>query len=589
MTETVSSKIFSNEAAVCIIFGFSGLILALQEESTQKEIFIDLFILLSSFCILTLATIIVFKSKIKHQMKCPIIIHGERELLEKYHELKWSAHNGCSLIWCGTYTEYEKFEVERYFKDDKCLCTNAKSKIFKLTRYINPKTIVPEHKHIHDETLSSLCLEGKGHYHCKTCHITHYEIIHCDYIENNDHLNRSMLILLDGEQKPTVGFYVDDKGGIPCIEATKRIKDLFLHTSVEKYLFNEPNIAQKSFPENRVYEGPQINPELNVEIKSPPQKDTSVSYPLPIHSNSLGGINKENKYTLIFNQMVPDNDPMNVSDQDNILTFSQERWDIISEKYDKCISLTNNEIVKEYQNLEELSLLELVDKYLENSDPRDISLIEIGSGTGRFLQKFLLDLQKHESNKKLRKIRKIIGVDFSTKMIEKSKKKIKENNSLNSLIKNKVFFINEDAKNIDFEKFENNKCNIRSSRNIVFCMLNTLGIVLPEDRDAIIKKMLEISKNDGSVFISLYSSDAWIHARPIYSAMTDITGPIDENAFDDIKHEFQTTQYYTKWFSDQDITEIIERNKSSITPKFSKVIELGSIGRVIQIFSNKLT
>ena len=113
------------------------------------------------------------------------------------------------MIWCGNYTELSSDKMERYFKNENDLL-NKKPQGFQLKRLINNKSGIIKEKDYKTHLNELAKSKHQGKYICRQCDIEHYEIVYADYKNQLTTKYRALLVLLDGEGIPHLGFYFDN-------------------------------------------------------------------------------------------------------------------------------------------------------------------------------------------------------------------------------------------------------------------------------------------------------------------------------------------------------------------------------------------
>jgi len=255
------------------------------------------------------------------------------------------------------------------------------------------------------------------------------------------------------------------------------------------------------------------------------------------------------------------------------------------EKWYELITPPQYDKFKEYIDLE----LNELRNILQEITHKWISLIEVGSGSGRIFSSLPRELQD--------KISYMIGIDSSSEMVEFATEII----SKNRVISNKTFFIEMDGQELDtyiddgklkFDRF-NAKPSLKGlkkelsriegpfneSIKVVCCMMNTLGAVEKKSRRDMINSMIRASGKNSYVLLSFLKGESFpMYSREFYSYLKEITGDFDDNtAFNDKSHEFHTrTRYVSKWFTEPDIRDLTN-DLLGVVGK-PKITKLGDIG-----------
>lgn len=261
-------------------------------------------------------------------------------------------------------------------------------------------------------------------------------------------------------------------------------------------------------------------------------------------------------------------------------------WKIKARFYDKLVTETKDKMLKKFIINEEEKLDNSLDNIISETSNRPISLIEIGSGTGRTLFSYIT------KEKLWTHFIYLIGIDNSAAMFEISVGKledIKKSFLLRSKkkeIDQKYIFLLMDV--LDMNKyFRNGQIDVNAlekvgindfirklntakygnSLKVVCCLLNTIGVIIgpngvekaAEARQIAINNMVTATGPGGKIIISVFSADSFISKAPkLYKSIEKLTGKFDENAFNKESFEFKTKGYYSHWFKKEEIMDMMK-------------------------------
>ena len=261
-----------------------------------------------------------------------------------------------------------------------------------------------------------------------------------------------------------------------------------------------------------------------------------------------------------------------------------KNWDDLSITYDRYITQSKNVLLKDFIKREKRSLFSLIDESLKK---KEVIVVEIGSGTGRLLFEIAEDQSKKENPYQ---IRFLIGIDVSPIMTKIAKKKHQDflgKNELSESWENKIKFCCENAILLN-ESIKQKDLNFNDATIIVVCVLNTLGIIDPNERSEVIRQMIKLAGIEGKIFISVFNAESFQkNAFAIYKPITKMIGPIDEKQFfdknsPDVKSK---TGYYSHWFKESEIINLITDSlkNTNYIPKQLTHIKVKDIGIIFQI------
>lgn len=253
-------------------------------------------------------------------------------------------------------------------------------------------------------------------------------------------------------------------------------------------------------------------------------------------------------------------------------------WEKIAHIYDRWVTATRNDMLKRYINKEQ----EMLDDYLRwlvaRNPKKKLTILEIGSGTGRTL------LQYAKKPHLIEKIEYLIGIDEASAMNEIAKYKLNQvGATLNHarsgpIVLSKYLFLHLQAEKllryfdrgmVQIEKLamENTEEPIRAldekkysaSIKVVINMLNTLGVIR-ETKSLVLRNMVRAAGPDGRIVVSVFNGRAFQkHAKEIYASIKDIVGKFDEDDFDYVENTFATEHYYSHWFTRPEIEGLMKK------------------------------
>ncbi|MGI0045714.1 MAG: hypothetical protein ACREBB_00800 [Nitrosotalea sp.] len=255
------------------------------------------------------------------------------------------------------------------------------------------------------------------------------------------------------------------------------------------------------------------------------------------------------------------------------------------EKWHSLISPPSYEKFEEYITLEMSKLVSEI-KIIPKFKP--ISLIEVGSGTGRVF----LNLPKTIQDR----ITCMIGVDSSSEMIEYASKLVK-----NTRIKNKAFFMELDGRKLsdyveagelvkdklyskpELEEIRSIEEPFNNSTKIICLLMNTLGAIDEEDRAKVLRQMISAVGKDSIMILSFLNAESFCkYSLKFYSSLKEITGNFNKKSFDYKCSDFKTkSKYASHWFEKKEIRDLVSK---LIGPKGQpKIEELADIGYFVKI------
>ncbi|MGV1049197.1 MAG: class I SAM-dependent methyltransferase [Solirubrobacterales bacterium] len=161
-------------------------------------------------------------------------------------------------------------------------------------------------------------------------------------------------------------------------------------------------------------------------------------------------------------------------------------------------------------------------------------LVEVGVGTGKFAGPL--------AGRGI----PVIGVDISPTLLEMARARYPE-----------LLLIEGDA------------CNLREllapvpsaiGRRLVACVLNSIGVVDPVVREALVKEMI-LSARGGSFLLAVFSAEHFHRGvSEFYAKSPELCGPVREDDADHVRYELRTaSSYFSHWFTMAEVDDLLRR------------------------------
>lgn len=234
-----------------------------------------------------------------------------------------------------------------------------------------------------------------------------------------------------------------------------------------------------------------------------------------------------------------------------------KNWNDWSSMYNPCIIEIESRCMeaRKYENFEESFLLCFIkDFFLKIS--QNFTLIEFGSGTGRFMELlgFIVTKQaekkprfnkRFDYDEKLDKhLKGIVGIDFSEKMIAITKEKLESQKLIRLTEQGRVSLINKAIQDVNPHDF----AIASNSPILICCMFGTFGNLPKADLDIALQKMYNIAGENGIIIISVFNKEE-IKPKAIeyYNSIIPLWGEPDYSRIDD--GDITTNKgFFAHWF-----------------------------------------
>lgn len=263
-------------------------------------------------------------------------------------------------------------------------------------------------------------------------------------------------------------------------------------------------------------------------------------------------------------------------------------WNEVADLFDTYVTRTEIKPLLSYIQSEKFYL----DKVIANCKGDCVSLVEIGSGTGRLLMRYLskkqllkeyADVNTDASivEKFWNKLKIIVGVDCAEKMLEQTERNL-EKHGLKQHLDNKLFLFKSRAEylrygvnhNLDDTKSRKLKQQgFWNHKRIVCNMLNTLGIMNPSIREDTLLEMKELAGPDGTIVLSVFDANYFTKGvEQIYTPLKGLVGDFSLGInVDHLTSVFTTEKgYYSHWFTEEEITNLVREVGLKISGRIQK-------------------
>jgi SAM-dependent methyltransferase len=210
---------------------------------------------------------------------------------------------------------------------------------------------------------------------------------------------------------------------------------------------------------------------------------------------------------------------------------------------------------------------------IENDESeQDLTYIEFGSGTGRTID--YLRALPHITDR----VVYFVGLDNSEQMVGRARQK---RDGALAAGHDKTFYFLLDAADAT-RNFGNGRIHLtsdlndqkqvsshgleperyESTRRLICCLLNTVGIVRGDLRERMVASMFACAHADDTVVISVFSGEAFEkHAFPLYRDIQPLVGTdVVPGEFSNDTQTFSAGNYYSQWLWIDDVRSLIERS-----------------------------
>lgn len=263
-------------------------------------------------------------------------------------------------------------------------------------------------------------------------------------------------------------------------------------------------------------------------------------------------------------------------------------WDRSAHDYDRIVNeQTQIQFLHEYMRQENQELA----RVLSTDATRERIVLDFGCGTGRTLYHVL------DRSELCHQVKYLIGIDTSDSMLERARQKRARNRPgappafflrLDGTRAHNVF---RDGSYLPNEEFSDpsaadtlNVPTFKDSSKIVISSLNTLGVISETERPAFISAMLGICSSEADlVLLGVFAAEAFDDfAVGLYGALDAITGVtnLPTAAFNSAEREFNVPGYYSKWFTTEEIDNLVRDAGGRIVDRNDLLLE----GRIIGYF-----
>lgn len=257
-------------------------------------------------------------------------------------------------------------------------------------------------------------------------------------------------------------------------------------------------------------------------------------------------------------------------------------WNKLSGDYDKYVIDKSSAYpeARNYENFEEALVLGILKGLADRG--KDVAFIEAGSGTGRYMKILGYKITPHKKpvnsvhsydDNLSRRLKLIVGVDFSEKMIgithEKLKSLVVEKGItlFDKLVQgDKLRLINDRIENTKEDRIL--KKNEKDWTRMVCCMFGTFGNISKEAREEALKQMAEWTGSNGVLITSVFNRDKLKDLG--YYSYWAVRGLIGVPEFDYDNGDVTTNQgFLSHWYT---LEELRELAKTGIDLRYKYII-----------------
>lgn len=258
-----------------------------------------------------------------------------------------------------------------------------------------------------------------------------------------------------------------------------------------------------------------------------------------------------------------------------VLESFRRAWNKFSGSYDEYLIDKSRAYpeARNYENFEEALVLGIVKGLAERG--KDIAFIEAGSGTGRYMEILGYKITPHKKplnsvysydEKLSQRLKLIVGVDFSEKMIGITIEKLKRA-FVGKGIKLFDRLKQEDKLTIKRASIEDTsedmilKENEKSWTRVVCCLFGTFGNISEDAREKALKRMVEWRGSNGILIVSVFNREKLkALGYYYYKAVSDLLGNPN---IDDEKGDVTTDKdFLSHWYSVEELKDLAKKTDS---------------------------
>lgn len=167
-------------------------------------------------------------------------------------------------------------------------------------------------------------------------------------------------------------------------------------------------------------------------------------------------------------------------------------------------------------------------------------LIEVGSGPGEFLLSFSGQFSI------------IIGIERSERLIEQAKRASVNQPSVHHILGDAIE-LNQLLKNMQISE-------LGTHPKLVCCVMNTLGILEPDTRFAVLAEIAKLLENGDSYMLTVFNRAYFADAiRDFYQANPELCGRVEPHHYNIQSGDLRVdeTGYYSHWFDLQEFISLL--------------------------------